>query len=308
MAPLASAARVLLTRGSGLAGKASRHQHIRAIPTWGCGGPHVLARPPNFPFLKSSRQTHDGSATAEEAPSLAARFMVTAEVCASKIAPAGAGWWAANALAADCFGLSATDVGYFVTTGLGDASAVWLGHSVYFLLKSQAMPSAGITMSKEIQTATFLGGATFLSGFVWQPVCNALAAGPFLSAAVGVGAACGSAFLVGLRGMRAAMSSAGFAAVEHPTPENLGDDAALSVSIAAATGTFVGVVIDFADNPFLGTPIAILATASTLSGCFSSAQATCLGFASMQGLQNMFYKRGANWIDGALVDGTYKTS
>jgi hypothetical protein len=31
------------------------------------------------------------------------------------------------------------------------------------------MPSAGIIMSKEIQTATFLGGATFLSGFVWQP-------------------------------------------------------------------------------------------------------------------------------------------
>jgi hypothetical protein len=66
-------------------------------------------------------------------------------------------------------------------------------------------------------------------------------------------------------------------------------------------------VVAFADNPFIGTPIAILATASTLSGCFSSAQATCLGFATMQSLQNLLYRRGANWIDGALVDGTYKT-
>ena len=185
--------------------------------------PPVLARQPASPSLTSSRGAHDGSVLADEMPSLGARFLVTAEVCVSKIGPAGAGWWAANALASESLGLSATDMGYFVTTGLGDASAVWLGHSVYFFLKSLVMP--GISMSKEFQTATFLGGATFLSGFVWQPACNAMEAEPFLYAAVGVGTACGSAFFVGLRGMRLGMHSAGFSAVEHPTSENLRDDA-----------------------------------------------------------------------------------
>ena len=66
-------------------------------------------------------------------------------------------------------------------------------------------------------------------------------------------------------------------------------------------------VVDFADNPFIGTPIAILATASTLSGCFSSSQATILGFSAVQSLQNLLWPRGANWIDGCLADGTYKT-
>ena len=48
---------------------------------------------------------------------LPTRFKVLAEVCVSKIAPAGAGWWAANAFAADTLGFAGTDLGYFVTTG-----------------------------------------------------------------------------------------------------------------------------------------------------------------------------------------------
>ena len=96
-------------------------------------------------------------------------------------------------------------------------------------------------------------------------------------------------------------------AVAGADGDNLKDDAALSVSIGGATGTFVGVVVDFADNPFIGTPIAILATASTLSGCFSSSQATIIGFAATQTAQNVMWPAGKNWIDGCLVDGTYKT-
>eukprot|EP00966_Prymnesium_polylepis_P271395 6270556-Prymnesium_polylepis.1 len=151
----------------------------------------------------------------------------------------------------------------------------------------------GIDVSKELQTGAHLAGATFLSGFVWQPICNALEAAPFVTAAVGVGAGCGSAFFAGLRAGRMGLSGV-LPAVEGPTAANTKDDAALSVSIAGATGTFVGVVVDFADNPFIGTSIAIFATASTASGCASSAQATILGFAATQTAQNLFFPSGKN--------------
>ena len=82
---------------------------------------------------------------------MATRFKVHAEVCVSKIAPAGAGWWAANAFAADTLGFAGTDFGYFVVTGMGDALAVMGGHSIYFACKSVVVPSAGIEMSKEFQ-------------------------------------------------------------------------------------------------------------------------------------------------------------
>lgn len=225
----------------------------------------------------------------------------------SKIAPAGAGWWAANAFAADTLGFAGTDLGYFVTTGMGDALAVMGGHSLYFACKSKVVPSAGIEMSKELQTATLLGGATFLSGFVWQPLCNMLETAPFLAAAVGVGAGCGTAFFLGLRGVRTALGGGAAPAIEPPTAPNLKDDACLSLSIAGATGTFVGVVIDFADNPFIGTSIAILAAASTASGCVSSAKATTLGFTMLQTIQNLAFPTGTNWIDGCVNNGTYKT-
>eukprot|EP00966_Prymnesium_polylepis_P090010 2084302-Prymnesium_polylepis.1 len=45
------------------------------------------------------RRFCNSAAEPEEVPSTAARFKVTVEVCVSKIGPAGAGWWAANALA-----------------------------------------------------------------------------------------------------------------------------------------------------------------------------------------------------------------
>ena len=92
-----------------------------------------------------------------------------AQVLVSKIAPAGAGWWGANIIASEYMGLAGTDVAYFATTALGDASAVWIGHCLFFFAKSTAMPGAGIEMKQEAQTASLLAGATLLSGFVWQP-------------------------------------------------------------------------------------------------------------------------------------------
>ena len=62
-------------------------------------------------------------------PTVGERFKVTGEVCLSKIGPAGAGWWAANAYADQVMGFAATDLGYFCVTGFGDASAVFLGRA-----------------------------------------------------------------------------------------------------------------------------------------------------------------------------------
>ena len=260
---------------------------------------------------------HDPGSREDEAgaqqPAAVTRFKTMLEVCVSKIGPAGAGWWGANIYATECLGLTSTDLGYFCVTGLGDGGAVLVGHCTYFLIKSLVRPAAKIDMSKELQSGSLLGGAAFLSGFVWQPTCNVLEQAPFVCAALGTGAACGSAFFVGLRLLRATFSlvaPATFSAIGAPSAENLKDDAALSVAIAGATGTFVGVVVDFPDNPFLlsGSSIAILATASAASGCLSSAKATCLGFAAVQTAQNCLSPRGENWIDGCNVDGTYKTS
>ena len=36
-------------------------------------------------------------------------------------------------------------------------------------------------------------------------------------------------------------------------------------------------------------------------------QATILGFTATQTAQNVLWPAGKNWIDGCLVDGTYKT-
>ena len=232
------------------------------------------------------------------------------QILASKAAPAGAGWWGANVIASEHMGLAGTDVAHFVTTALGDASAVWIGHCLFFFAKSMARPGAGIEMKKEVQSASLLGGATLSAGFVWQPACNVLATAPFFAAAAGTGAACDFAFFLGLRGFRAAFgrcAPTAFSAVAPPTAENRRDDAGLSLAVAGATGTFVGVVVDFADNPFIGTSVAILATASAASGCLSSAKATCLGFAAVQTVQNLGAAPGENWIDGCVVDGTYKT-
>ena len=245
--------------------------------------PHKLAPIADFAPPRRSLST---AVEEPAAPPPAARYGVMLEVSLSKIGPAGAGWWAANAYADQVMGYGPTAIEYFAITGAGDASAVFLGHSVYFILKSLIVP--GISVAKELQTS----------------FPRMLETQPFLYAAAGVGAACGSAFFVGLRAGRIVLP---FPAVEGGTMANLKDDFALSVAIGGATGTFVGVVTDFADNPFIGTPIAILATASTLSGCFSSSQATILGFTAVQTVQNLFFPKGSNWIDGCLNDGTYKT-
>ena len=82
----------------------------------------------------------DRTTAAVASSSITTRFTTMAEVCVSKIGPAGAGWWASNAFAADA-GFASTDVGYFLLTGAGDSSAVLLGQSVSFTSHPQTRPS-----------------------------------------------------------------------------------------------------------------------------------------------------------------------
>ena len=81
---------------------------------------------------------------------------------------------------------------------------------------------------------------------------------------------------------------------------NLCDDALLSVSIGAATGTFVGTDITFADNvirPFFGVEDSM----SHIEGMVRAGLSTSAGFLGMQTAQNLTLPRGANWIDPVKV-------
>ena len=82
----------------------------------------------------------EGKKPVSEAPaaakgSISTRFMVTAEVIASKLFPAGFGWQAGSIVAGD-MGMKATDASFALMTGLGDFTGVLLGHTIFYGLKS----------------------------------------------------------------------------------------------------------------------------------------------------------------------------
>ena len=62
--------------------------------------------------------------------SMTSRLVTSAEVTASKIFPAGAGWQCA-AIIAENSGFAPTSLAFFASVGLGDCSGVFLGHLVY---------------------------------------------------------------------------------------------------------------------------------------------------------------------------------
>jgi hypothetical protein len=90
----------------------------------------------------------------------------------------------------------------FTFAGLGDCVGVFLGHLGF----KAAMKASGqeVDMKQEVQTASHLGSAAAVSGFMWQPTLNALQALEcgFTECMLGVGASCTLAFYVGLRVFR----------------------------------------------------------------------------------------------------------
>ena len=92
---------------------------------------------------------------------------VTAEVGVSKIFPAGFGWQTA-AYFAENAGLEATDMSFFLVTGVGDAIGVCAGHTMCMALKKGVTGNKNIDIGKELKVGTMLGSAAFCSGGIWQ--------------------------------------------------------------------------------------------------------------------------------------------
>jgi hypothetical protein len=195
-------------------------------------------------------------------------------------------------------GYSADSLGFALMTGAGDFTGVCLGHTAWMLGKS-ALYDDSIDTTAEFHTGLLLGGAAFCSGTAWQPTVNlmhdTLGLG-FTPAAALTMAACGTAFFGGLRFFRAVLSPVLYG-VEKANYANLKADAALSVSVGAATGAFVGTDLSFGAGNWLAPVVGIPDAASTLAGMGLAGTSTALGFTAVQMAQNVTVKPGHNWVD-----------
>lgn len=239
--------------------------------------------------------------TAAEAPAgddtkseggVVARFGTTAEVIVSKIFPAGFGWQAASCFAGTA-GFEADTLNFALTTGAGDFAGVLAGHTTFSLLK--AAFGGDVKIGSEFVTGLWLATAAFCSGTAWQPVVNFLhdsAGCNFAQTVVGCGAATGFSFFVGLRLGRIVYAPLGLPGQDY---DNLGADAYLSASIGAATGTFVGTDITFADN-VIRPAFGVEDSMSDLEGMVRAGMSTSTGFLCLQSIQNVTMPKNTGWI------------
>ena len=187
-----------------------------------------------------SRQNSRHSIPAEPEVTFGKRMVSTAEVMVSKIFPAGFGWQGASVVAENA-GFDGASLNFALTTGAGDFLGVLTGHTLYMAVKKGVTGNDDINMTHEAQTGLLLGSAAFCSGTVWQPIVNfAQSIGLGFNGSAGLTlAVCGGAFFAGLRGFRILYSPI-MEGVEENNYSNLKNDAALSLSIGAATACFVG--------------------------------------------------------------------
>lgn len=230
--------------------------------------------------------------------SLYRRFTMTFEVIISKIFPAGFGWQAGSVIATD-LGYASDSLHFALSTGLGDALGVLLGHSAYYGCKKVITSDGNIHLSKEVQTGIFLSSAAFCSGSLWQPlVLNLQSMGfSFNGVMLGAWVGCGSAFYLGLRINRMILPRF-LEHVEKCTEENKGKDATLALSIGGATGFFVGTDTAYLPTQnFLIDIVGIHNGASNLTSCAIAGSSTSLGFITSQTLLNFSYPKGKCWND-----------
>lgn len=247
----------------------------------------------------------DAEEEASSSGGLTARISLTAEVIVSKIFPAGFGWQGASVVAGN-MGFEATDLGFFLATGCGDATGVIVGHTLYYAIK-KAVVDPTISMKDQFHTGLLLGCAAFHAGTAWQPIVNFLHDGAHLDfngTLGGTFVGCGTMFYIGLRVGRGLLSPI-LSGVEPATYANLKNDAALSVSIGGATGCFVGTDVTFVtgegaaavDANWLRPVVGIEDSASDLSGMVSAGTSTALGFGGVQMVQNVVVPAGKSWVD-----------
>jgi len=240
--------------------------------------------------------SHGMCTTTTEEPA-APRHYITGEVLVSKIFPAGFGWQAASVVAGQQ-GFEADSLNFALTTGAGDFAGVLAGHSLLSILK--AMVGKGGGLGNDLVAGLWLASAAFCSGTAWQPTVNFLhdqAHCNFVQTLVGCGAVTGFAFFTGLRLGRIIFYPLGLPPMSY---DNLCGDALLSVSIGAATGTFVGTDVTFTDN-FLRPYFGVEDGMSDLQGCVIAGSSTLTGFLCMQTVQNVLLPRNANWIDPVKI-------
>jgi len=266
---------------------------------------------PSSPELQKVRNRRVGDAlaadeeqrvVAENTGGFGHRVFITAEVAVSKIFPAGFGWQGASVIADSNFGLATDSAGFALTTGLGDATGVLIGHTTYFAIKKMVVDK-DIDLGEQAQVGLLLGTGAFHAGTAWQPIVNFLhdqAHCSFTQTVAGTVAGCGFMFFVGLRVARHLY--AGFMpAVAPPMYDNLRADAALSLSIGGATGCFVGTDVSFVhngiDQNWLRSVVGIEEGTSDLVGMATAGTSTALGFTALQMGQNVVYPAGRNWVD-----------
>ena len=225
------------------------------------------------------------------------RLSSSVEVAVSKIFPAGAGWQTASIVAGN-LNLSSSSAAFFITVGLGDFLGVFIGHTLFKLLKKTLSKDTSISMKSEVQTATLLGGAAFFSGSAWQPALNMMNAMNlnFTGAFVGVGVACTWAFFIGLRVWRRFLAPT-MGAVERKNYQNLKSDVQLSIAIGSATAFFVGTDLTFGAANWLAGIVGIPETMSAFTGVCMAGISTSLGFMVAQLVMATLLLPNKCWID-----------
>jgi len=247
----------------------------------------------------SSSVAYDASAKDTFASAVLKRFVVTAEVTVSKLFPAGFAWQSASLFAENQMGFSPETLNFALTTGLGDAVGVMVGHTAYYAAKKAALGRENINLTRELQTGALLGSAAFCSGTAWQPTVNLLQGMElsFGQVFAGTWIGCGAAFYAGLRVFRTVLSGP-FQYVEEPTYENSKKDASLSVAIGGATGFFVGTDTGyFPEQNFLIDVVGIHDGVPDLKGCAIAGSSTALGFMTAQSAMNIVYPKNKCWND-----------
>lgn len=227
------------------------------------------------------------------------RFYITAEVTVSKIFPAGFGWQSSSILAENYLGYSADSLSFALTTGMGDALGVLVGHCAYYGTKKAITGNEKILMKREFDTGVLLGSAAFCSGTMWQPLVDALqgASLPFAGVFAGTWVGCGTAFYLGLRAGRTILPGI-LEYVEEPTYDNSKTDASLSMVIGGATGFFVGTDAAYLPSQnFLIDIVGIPDGTPNLTGCAIAGSSTSLGFGVAQTGFNIIYPAGKCWND-----------
>lgn len=228
------------------------------------------------------------------------RFTLTAEVVVSKIFPAGFGWQGGS-IVAESMGFTATDVPFFLMTGVGDAMGVAFGHLGYYTLKNALW--AKQDMAAHRGAAAMLATGCIFGGTGWQPIVNLLhdsLGWGFTQTALGTVVGCGSLFFVGLRVGRTIWSPV--LKVEKATSANLSADAQLSLSVGGATGAFVGTDVSFVnaagiDSNWLRPIVGIEDGTADLAGMCIAGSSTALGFSAFQSTQNVVVPSGKAWVD-----------